>query len=109
MTAATTWTRTYTSRDLQQRAFYYTHISADPVDVDTVYAPERRPRSSPPTAARRSRRAGIQSHSDHHDIWINPLNNKAMVVGNDGGANVSIDRHEPGRRRTTSRRRRSTA
>ncbi len=37
-TAATTWTRTNADRNLQQRAFYYTHIFADPVDVDTVYA-----------------------------------------------------------------------
>ncbi len=30
MTAATTWTRIYDARNLQQRAFYYTHIYADP-------------------------------------------------------------------------------
>ena len=33
-----TWTRTFTGRSLQQRAWYYTHIYADPVDADTVYA-----------------------------------------------------------------------
>ena len=33
-----TWTRTNAARNLQQRAFYYTHIFADPVDADTVYA-----------------------------------------------------------------------
>ena len=33
-----TWTRTFAGRALQQRAWYYSHIIADPVDADTVYA-----------------------------------------------------------------------
>src|SRR4029078_9341019 len=32
-----TWTRSFAGRSLQQRAFYYTHIFADPVDQDTVW------------------------------------------------------------------------
>ena len=31
----------------------------------------------------------MQSHSDNHDLWINPKNNKAMIEGNDGGATVT--------------------
>ena len=31
----------------------------------------------------------VQSHSDNHDLWINPKNNKAMIEGNDGGATVT--------------------
>jgi photosystem II stability/assembly factor-like uncharacterized protein len=80
----TTWTRTFAGRSLQQRAWYYTHIYADPVDADTVYGLNvgafRRP-----TAADLPGGA-VQSHGDHHDLWINPRNNKAMVEGNDGGA-----------------------
>ena len=84
------WTRTFTGRALQQRAWYYTHIHADPVDVDTVYALN--------VGAFKSTDGGktftgnaVQSHSDHHDMWINPLNNKAIVEGNDGGATVSLN------------------
>ena len=36
--AGATWKRTNARRALQQRAFYYNHIFADPVDADTVYA-----------------------------------------------------------------------
>jgi photosystem II stability/assembly factor-like uncharacterized protein len=86
----TTWTRTYTSRNLLQRAFYYIHIFADPVNEDTVYGLN--------VAAFRSTdggktfgSAGINSHSDYHDMWINPLNPRAMVVANDGGATVSVN------------------
>ncbi len=84
------WTRTFAGRALQQRAWYYTHIHADPVDVDTVYALN--------VGAFKSTDGGktftgnaVQSHSDHHDMWINPLNNKAIVEGNDGGATVTVN------------------
>ncbi len=83
-----TWTRGFTGRALQQRAWYYTHIHADPVEVDTVYALN--------VGAFRSTdggmtfgSAGIQSHSDYHDLWINPTNNALKVVANDGGAAVT--------------------
>ena len=86
----TTWKRTNQSRDLQQRAWYYTHIHADPVDVDTVYALN--------VGAFKSTDGGItfqggaiQSHSDHHDLWINPRNNRALVGGNDGGGTVKLN------------------
>ena len=101
------WTRTFAGRALQQRAWYYTHIHADPVDVDTVYALN--------VGAFKSTDGGktftgnaVQSHSDHHDMWINPRNNKAIVEGNDGGATVTRERIARGRHRTISRRRRST-
>jgi photosystem II stability/assembly factor-like uncharacterized protein len=30
-------------------------------------------------------------HADHHDLWIDPRNPKRMVLGNDGGLNISMD------------------
>ena len=84
-----TWTRVYAKRDLLQRAFYYTHIFADPVEKDTVYATN--------TGAFKSTDGGKTwtgqraRHGDNHDWWINPLNNKAMIESNDGGANISLD------------------
>ena len=35
--AGATWRKTNEDRNLRQRAFYYTHITADTVDKDTVY------------------------------------------------------------------------
>ncbi|MGE3343913.1 MAG: glycosyl hydrolase [Vicinamibacterales bacterium] len=83
-----TWTRGFTGRALQQRAWYYTHIVADPVDVDTVYGLNVGAFKST-DGGKTFGSAGIQSHSDYHDLWINPSNNKVMVVANDGGAAVS--------------------
>jgi len=83
-----TWTRTFTGRNLQQRAWYYTHIHADPQDVDTVYGLNVGAFKST-DGGRTFGSAGIQSHSDYHALWINPTDNTKMVVGNDGGASVS--------------------
>ncbi len=107
MTAARRWTRTYTGRNLQQRAWYYTHIFADPVDVDTVYGLNVGAFKSTDGGKTFSGNA-VQSHSDHHDMWINPKNNKAIVDGNDGGGTVTRERLAVDAGRTTSRRRRST-
>jgi photosystem II stability/assembly factor-like uncharacterized protein len=30
-------------------------------------------------------------HGDYHQLWINPTNNKNMVISNDGGASVSFN------------------
>lgn len=87
--AGATWTRVNAHRDLQQRAFYYTHLFADPVEKDLVYATN--------TGAYKSTDGGKTwtplrpRHGDNHDWWINPLNNKAMIESNDGGASVSTD------------------
>jgi photosystem II stability/assembly factor-like uncharacterized protein len=34
---------------------------------------------------------GKNCHPDYHRIWINPLNEKHLIVGNDGGINISYD------------------
>ncbi len=31
------------------------------------------------------------SHSDHHALWIDPRNNQHLVIGNDGGLDISYD------------------
>ena len=34
---------------------------------------------------------GGQSHSDHHALWINPRNGQHLIIGNDGGVDISYD------------------
>ncbi|HEX6463055.1 MAG TPA: hypothetical protein VFZ98_01325, partial [Vicinamibacterales bacterium] len=84
-----TWMKTSGTRNLLQRAFYYLHIYADPQQVDTAYAVN--------TGSFRSTDGGktwnqmVTPHGDNHDFWINPTNDKILINGNDGGANVSTD------------------
>jgi photosystem II stability/assembly factor-like uncharacterized protein len=87
--AGDSWTRVDGGRNLQQRAFYYTKIYADPMAVDTVYALNTGTYKS--VDGGKTWQGVGTPHGDNHDLWINPTNNQAMVNGNDGGANVSLD------------------
>lgn len=88
--AGATWAYINRERKLRQRAWYYTHIYADPRNADIVYALN--------TGFYRSRDGGktfpqgIQvPHGDNHDLWIAPNDADRMINSNDGGANVSFN------------------
>ncbi len=73
--AGQTWAKTNEEHKLRQRAFYYTHIFADPKEKDTVYALN--------TGMYRSTDGGKTfatslhpPHGDNHDLWIDPTNPK---------------------------------
>ena len=76
----------------RQRAWYYSHIFADPQAADTVYVLN--------TAVYRSNDGGKTfarlrvPHGDNHALWIDPSNPRRMINGNDGGATISTDHGE---------------
>lgn len=84
-----TWTLMTDDHRFRQRAWYYSHISADPKSADTVYILN--------TALYRSNDGGKtfsrlrEPHGDNHALWIDPANPKRLINGNDGGAIVSIN------------------
>jgi photosystem II stability/assembly factor-like uncharacterized protein len=86
--AGATWTIVNSSRNIRQRAFYYTHVAADPVSRNTVYLLNVALYRSTDGGKTLTTLAG--SHSDHHDIWIDPDDPKHLVLGNDGGGAVSV-------------------
>lgn len=87
--AGENWIRMNEDGRLRQRAWYFTHIFADPKSPDTVYVLN--------TGMFRSADAGRTfnllpaPHGDHHGLWIDPDNPQRMINGNDGGATVSTD------------------
>jgi photosystem II stability/assembly factor-like uncharacterized protein len=84
-----TWAKVNDDRNVRQRSFYYTRVTADPKDKDVIYITNVRfYRSSDGGKTFKSIR---QPHGDNHDLWIDPNNNKRMVEANDGGGTVSVD------------------
>lgn len=83
------WKRVNGKHKLRQRAWYYTHIFADPRDEETVYVLN--------TDFYKSTDAGDSfdeidvPHGDVHSLWLNPNNPDIMVNSNDGGANVTLN------------------
>ena len=83
------WAYVNDSRALRQRAWYYTKIYADTQDVDGVYVMNVAYHHS--TDGGKTFKAHRAPHGDHHDLWIAPEDNKRMIIGDDGGAQVSYD------------------
>jgi len=83
------WIKVNEDRNLRQRAFYYSHIYADPKDADTMFVLN--------TGFYKSMDGGkVYSqirvpHGDNHDLWINPRDPMCIINSNDGGGNVSLN------------------
>ncbi|MGI9547327.1 MAG: WD40/YVTN/BNR-like repeat-containing protein [Flavobacteriaceae bacterium] len=83
------WEQVNKERKLRQRAWYYTRVYADTEDEDLVYVLNVR--------YHRSKDGGKTfetfnaPHGDHHDLWIAPENSDRMIIGDDGGAQISYD------------------
>lgn len=84
-----TWNQVNSERKLRQRAWYYTRLYADTEDVNTVYVLNVRYHKS--TDGGKSFDTYNAPHGDHHDLWIAPENPKRMIIGDDGGAQVTYD------------------
>ncbi|CAN5605923.1 hypothetical protein BH23CHL2_BH23CHL2_26390 [soil metagenome] len=84
-----TWTRGSEDRNLRQRAWYYHHIYADPNDPDTVYVLNVNMWRSI-DGGKTFESIAVQ-HGDTHDLWIDPADSNRMILGDDGGAEVSFN------------------
>jgi photosystem II stability/assembly factor-like uncharacterized protein len=84
-----TWMLVNDDHRFRQRAWYFTHVWADPKDSNKVYIAN--------TGFYRSIDAGKTferipaPHGDHHGLWIDPNNTNRLINGNDGGATISVD------------------
>lgn len=84
-----TWQKVNADRSLRQRAWYYTRVYAHPTDAEQVYVLN--------VAYHHSKDGGktfstqYAPHGDHHDLWIDPTAPERMIIGDDGGAQVTFD------------------
>ena len=88
--AGKSWEKRNDTRDLRQRAFYYTRIVADPKEKDRVYVLNVNFFRSDDGGKTFPKKIKVP-HGDNHDLWIAADNNNRMVQANDGGANVSVN------------------
>jgi len=82
-----TWNKLNSDRSLRQRAWYYTRIYADTRDEDVVYVLNVAYHKSKDGG--RTFKSAYAPHGDHHDLWIDPENPERMIIGDDGGAQVT--------------------
>ncbi|MEO7102741.1 MAG: glycosyl hydrolase [Gemmatimonadaceae bacterium] len=87
--AGESWHHLSAERLIRSRAWYYTRITADPQDENIVYVMNAPVVKS--IDGGKSFQPMRATHSDNHDLWINPLNHDDMINGNDGGASITLD------------------
>ncbi|MBL7775431.1 MAG: glycosyl hydrolase, partial [Saprospiraceae bacterium] len=83
------WSKLNDDRSLRQRAWYYTRIYADTRDEDKVYVVNVAYHVSKDGGKTFS--AKNAPHGDHHDLWVAPDDPRRLIIGDDGGAQVSYD------------------
>ncbi len=72
------------------RPMYYSQIRVDPSNPDIVYTGGA-PFFKSVDGGKTFKQVEGVAHSDHHALWIDPINPKHLVLGNDGGIDVSWD------------------
>ncbi|MGB3591489.1 MAG: glycosyl hydrolase [Nonlabens sp.] len=87
--AGLTWKRTNSDRSLRQRAWYYSRIYADTKNIDQVYVVNVNYHKS--VDGGKSFTGARAPHGDHHDLWIAPEDPQRMIMGDDGGAQITYD------------------
>jgi len=75
------------------RPMYYSQVRVDPSNPETLYTGGLNFSRSTDGGKTFKNLQGV-AHSDHHAIWINPKNGQHVMVGNDGGLDVSYDQGE---------------
>lgn len=89
----TTWKLVNDGRNLRQRAFYYTHVTADPKDKDTVYVLNVGTFKSTDGGKTMVNFAG----GDSHDLWIDPEDTQHIMHASDSGGAVTYNAASPQR------------
>jgi photosystem II stability/assembly factor-like uncharacterized protein len=73
------------------RPQYYSVLRVDPKNENVVYSVGRRFYRSE-DGGKTFRVINGPGHGDYHAIWIDPRDSEHLMVGNDGGSDVSYDR-----------------
>lgn len=85
--AGATWQYLNSDRNLRQRAWYYTKLTADPKDTNTVYAGNVGGFISKDGG--KTFQGGL-GNGDTHQYWIDPTNPARIAVAGDPGIVISL-------------------
>ena len=82
------WSLVNGTHRLRQRAWYYSGVYADPLNEDVVYLPNISFLKS--IDGGKTFSSIRVRHGDTHDLWIDPEHPARMILGDDGGAEVTV-------------------
>ena len=83
------WQHLSNDQVLTARSWYYMEVFADPQNADVVYVLNA-PMMRSIDGGKNFSNVPV-GHGDTHDLWINPNNSRNMILGDDGGAEISFN------------------
>ena len=83
------WMRTNGQQQFQVRPWYYSAVTADPTNENTLWVMNLQVWKSIDGGKTFTRNR--VPHGDTHIMWVDPNNSNRLINGNDGGATVSLD------------------
>ena len=84
------WALLSNNQDISSRSWYYMEVFADPINEDIVYVLNA-PMMRSIDGGKNFQQVRV-GHGDTHDLWINPKNNNNLILGDDGGAEITFNR-----------------
>ncbi len=90
-----TWRTLSDEPGIAPRPFYYADIRVDPLNENRLYSIHGR--ATVTEDGGKTFRTIVPSsiiHGDVHELWIHPMDNRLMLMGNDGGVGITYDRGE---------------
>lgn len=75
----------------ERPVYYYSNITVDPNNDDTVWLPLLELHRSVDGGKNFHKMNMRHVHFDLHSLWINPLDSDHMILSGDGGVNISFD------------------
>ena len=87
------WKLVNDTRNVNERPFYFDDIRVDPQNENRIYSLQTNLNLSTDGGKSFTNiTPGNRVHSDHHAMWIDPLDGNLLIDGNDGGIAMSYDR-----------------
>jgi photosystem II stability/assembly factor-like uncharacterized protein len=85
------WSLASADARLTSRAWYFSRITVDPSDADTIYVPNIALMGSTDGGKTVHVVRGAPGGDDYHEIWVDPKNPSRLVLGVDQGTSISLD------------------
>jgi photosystem II stability/assembly factor-like uncharacterized protein len=89
-----TWTRVNDEARIWGRGDDFANVRVDPMNADIVYVANTSTYKSIDGGHTFAAIKGAPGGDDYHTIWINPLNNRIILIASDQGATITVNNGE---------------
>ena len=89
--AGVRWRLASGDRRIWERGWYFAGVTVDPNNADVVYACDTALYKSTDAGRTFEPFKGAPGGDDYHQLWIDPVDSRRMILGSDQGAVVSVD------------------